>query len=866
MVNVSFWKQLWDTWDLRIMILLSLLLQIYLIFSAPLRKRMSTPYIFVPMWLAYLLADITANFALGLISKSQWSRRDKSGPFANPALLAFWAPFLLIHLGGPDTITALALEDNELWLRHLLGLGFQCWAVAYAFFESFPNHNLWLPTVLIFIAGFIKYTERTRALYLASSRPFRNSLLLSDPSPHSEQDMIKLLRTEARSSSISAHNEVELPSDLRVVQCAYGFFEIFKGLIADLIFSFHDQSLSRKYFLTRSARDAFLVVEVELNFFYEILYTKVAVVQSKLGYSLRFIAFSLTSAASVVFYMLEKNKFETIDIVITYILFLGAIGLDVIAFVMMVFSDWTSVALTSSYYFSSPIVQFLRTILNVNRKRWPENSKKPRCFSFGMIMNIVRRRWSESLSQYNLIYYCLHPRSDRWEKIIGFFGLTNMLDGVEYVKTVEFTTDLRDLIFEELKMKCEASDLLEDLDMAKKLHEARGDMVLSSEEGCNDLLPWVEKFDFDDSLLQWHIATELCFNTDEASKVNDIEGGNIRNTENGQKKDFRGLSKLLSDYMVYLLIMQPTMMSTVASINGEIRFRDTCAKAKELFRTIKKDKELHKLQEKACESILNRTDYTDEERDKSVLISAALLAKKLKEKEGKKMWEVIFRVWVELLWYAACRCRAYTHAAQLSKGGQLITLVWLLMTHLGVPNQFQISAASRAKEQMWREQMLREQRKQELREQRKLGERKLRELREQGERIFRELRELREQQRESREQRERMLRGLREQGKFMLREERERTLRELWELQEQGERMLRELQEHGKRMLRLREELQQELRQELQRELRLVLQLELQLRELHERELHERELQRELRELHERELMWRERGIEWNSE
>ncbi|KAL6961396.1 hypothetical protein U1Q18_039164 [Sarracenia purpurea var. burkii] len=689
MVNVSFWKQLWETWDLRIMILLSHFLQIYLIFSAPLRKRMSTPYIFVPMWLAYLLADITANFALGLISKSQWSRRDKSGPFANPALLAFWAPFLLIYLGGPDTITALVLEDNKLWLRLLLGLGFQCWAVAYAFFESFPNHNLWLPTVLIFIAGLIKYTERTRALYLASS--------------------------QAESPSIRAL------SDLRVVQCAYGFFEIFKGLITDLIFSFGERSLSRKYFLKRSARDAFLVVEVELNFFYEILYTKVAVVQGKLGYFLRFISFSLTSAASVVFYMLEKSKFETIDIVITYILLLGAIALDAIAFVMVVFSDWTSVALTTSD-FPSPIVQFLRTILNVNRKRWPENSKKPRCFSFGMIMNIVRRRWSESLSQYNLISYCLHPRSDRWEKIIGFFGLTNMLDGVKYVKTVEFTTDLRDLIFEELKMKCEASDLVEDLDMAKKVYEARGDMVLRS-EGCNDLLPWVEKFDFDDSLLQWHIATELCFNTDEASKVNNIEGGNIRNTENGQEKDFRGLSSLLSDYMVYLLIMQSTMMSTVAGI-GEIRFRDTCADAKELFRTIKTDKEQHRLQEKACESILNLTDESlfsndalltkklqdviDKERDKSVLISAALLAKKLKEKEGKKMWEVIFKVWVELLCYAACRCRAYTHGAQLSKGGQLITLVWLLMTHLGIPNQFQISAASGAKEQILQEQILQE--------------------------------------------------------------------------------------------------------------------------------------------------------------
>ena len=37
---------------------------------------------------------------------------------ANSELTAFWAPFLLLHLGGPDSITAYALEDNELWLWH----------------------------------------------------------------------------------------------------------------------------------------------------------------------------------------------------------------------------------------------------------------------------------------------------------------------------------------------------------------------------------------------------------------------------------------------------------------------------------------------------------------------------------------------------------------------------------------------------------------------------------------------------------------------------------------------------------------------------------------------------------------------------
>jgi hypothetical protein len=31
-----------------------------------------------------------------------------------------WAPLLLMHLGGQDCITAYNIEDNELWMRHVL--------------------------------------------------------------------------------------------------------------------------------------------------------------------------------------------------------------------------------------------------------------------------------------------------------------------------------------------------------------------------------------------------------------------------------------------------------------------------------------------------------------------------------------------------------------------------------------------------------------------------------------------------------------------------------------------------------------------------------------------------------------------------
>ena len=46
--------------------------------------------------------------------------------------------------------------------------------------------------------------------------------------------------------------------------------------------------------------------------------------------------------------------------------------------------------------------------------------------------------------------------------------------------------------------------------------------------------------------------------------------------------DDRSLSKILSDYMIYLLVQQPKMMSTVAGI-GKIRYQGTCVETINFF-------------------------------------------------------------------------------------------------------------------------------------------------------------------------------------------------------------------------------------------------------------------------------------------
>lgn len=48
--------------------------------------------------------------------------------------------------------------------------------------------------------------------------------------------------------------------------------------------------------------------------------------------------------------------------------------------------------------------------------------------------------------------------------------------------------------------------------------------------------------------------------------------------------------------------------------------------------------------------------------------------------------QVIIAVWVEMLCYVANHCSRESHASQLSSGGELVTIVWLMAGHANLAN------------------------------------------------------------------------------------------------------------------------------------------------------------------------------------
>ena len=128
------------------------------------------------------------------------------------------------------------------------------------------------------------------------------------------------------------------------------------------------------------------------------------------------------------------------------------------------------------------------------------------------------------------------------------------------------------------------------------------------------------------------------------------------------------------------------MMSEVPGI-AKLRFKDTCAEAKRFFSKREQPSAAEVLKWACGEIIAVNTDMepvdVKGDRSKSVLFDACILAKKIGELKEEK-WKVMTKVWVELLSYAASRSRANAHVQQLSKGGELLTFVWLLMAHFGL--------------------------------------------------------------------------------------------------------------------------------------------------------------------------------------
>uniref|UniRef100_A0ACD6A6B4 Uncharacterized protein n=1 Tax=Avena sativa TaxID=4498 RepID=A0ACD6A6B4_AVESA len=228
---------------------------------------------------------------------------------------------------GQDTITAYALEDNELWLRHLLNLLVQVAGTGYVLYKYIIADRAAIVSaaaVLVSVAGFVKYSERIWAL-----------------------------RDEA-STNWDTHISTLLV------------------WLVNSMFDREENVLARE---KRYAEEMYRAIEVQLAVAYDMLYTKAEVIHTWYGYLIRGISF-LSCFAALVAFITRRSEIDgdywTPDIVITFVLLGGACALEVASAFKMIGSTWTYAILSGhGWKWLARLIMFARYHLVVVKDgRW----------------------------------------------------------------------------------------------------------------------------------------------------------------------------------------------------------------------------------------------------------------------------------------------------------------------------------------------------------------------------------------------------------------------------------------------------------------------------------------------------------------
>ncbi|KAF8106083.1 hypothetical protein N665_0147s0040 [Sinapis alba] len=620
-------KNLWEEWNIRVLIIFSLSLQAILVIFSPSRKRTSDSKLFVFLiWFAYLLADWSANYTIGQISDTQDDNPDDGSTSMNHELLAFWAPFLLLHLGGPDTITALALEDNELWRRHLFGLLCQAVSTLYVLFLSIPS-AVSAPTGLMIVAGVIKFVERIRALYLASSGKFTGSVLRKNE---------EIMRKENPTAVFPIGLTREL-RDLEVVQYAYKLFNISKGLVPDLRLASRGWVESKRRLKWKRCRCP--MSKEDLSEAHEVLNRTFMFRRwSEYIHGYNLIEFCLRISPKKI-HRPEGYIRSFIDLKVTRGLALVGQGM------YSCFASMEGGAATTA------------TTCCIIRNAWV-------LLFFPLLLLLAPLVLLLDLLLLGI------------GQFLEFFGVQDEITEIIFKSSDRLPKDLWKFIHNEVRFK---SRVAVDRERAKRISSARGEWTLSQPQRSGTaeltvgrtLLQYVSLVDYGQSILLWHLATDLIYRTEIT----------ILTEEQYISKE---VSKMLSDYMMYLMMMKPALMSAVAG-TAKMKFSETCSVARTFFG----DDDFSDVTE-ACEELLSnrRNMMVFYMGDESTLEDACKLAEELLRMERRSgegsIWGLVSRVWVELLCYAANHCDSKQHVAQLSQGGELVSFVWLFMAHLGI--------------------------------------------------------------------------------------------------------------------------------------------------------------------------------------
>ncbi|KAM7523860.1 hypothetical protein LguiA_013762 [Lonicera macranthoides] len=674
-------REIFSHWELRVFIILSMVLQALPILWTYYHRRISSQPVQRILWLtAFLTADFVATLSLGAIFHLNINPKatiDNSPQ--NKYLLALWVPFILLHLGKHSRITTFSLAENEFWLSHMIRFIYHELIALFVCILASNETRVKFMSIILFVTGTIKFGERIIALKRGSMNELRFSTFKKADPGFSILDLVSYdnmnnnanIQGELEAESVPIHLSEDPNTDqlfvasqnenVRFLCAAYHSFNKKKGLYIDPSIRYGNGEEEGDTFHDMHTTQAFNLMEVELGFAYDLFYTKSACMHTIWGWIARFICLISILCAFVSFFHIDKKGFLKPDVQITYILLAAALILEMVSLLESVVSNRTKVQIG------------LREGQNW---RHLENLVQRFCSVMEELGGRIFQRPFTVMGQFNMLSYCFNDYKSwsfvKW--VLNLFELKVLWNNYYYTKYIPIDNDpeLKNHIFSGVRRR-----LQEQRNAQHKVFHMITPTLLAQMPDTKVLQANLtgELIEFERHLLVWHFATELCYRTVGAEDIIRLQN-----------------AKYLSDYMMYLLAICPSMLSIVTTAEQK-SYRNahaTCVQFYSDFRVTTDGFEVYNKLKEAYKLFYKIRD-DDRINRNTLLWDGFELAYELKRlAEGNiQVWELLFEVWMDMLSFVAMNTHGKDHAERLGTGREFITYVWLFMVHSNLGSRYQ---------------------------------------------------------------------------------------------------------------------------------------------------------------------------------
>ncbi|KAL6655041.1 hypothetical protein ACP70R_005867 [Stipagrostis hirtigluma subsp. patula] len=685
MMGLSAAVRWWEESQLRVLVLASLFLQFFLLCTAAWRMSRIPSWLRSCIWLAYLGSDAAAIYALATLFN-----RHKLAPANGSILEVLWAPVLLIHLGGPISISAYNMEDNELWPRHVLTLLSQVSVSLYVFCKSWPADGerlLFQTAALLFTIGIIRFSTKPWALKSASINnlvPTRESLYgrrkmfrffvfywaqnTSDAvawqsaarrvhgaaaaegitvtsvtdEDISIQEYVRQAKkicvdegtTRYASSMSPGIRSSRVTEDIVFRMLVDAYRQLGPRLLGDSVLHSSDRLKALRSFLELDDRPRMQMLEVMLHRMFNLLYTKEKVYLATLGHYVRCITLVLSFAAIGMFAKAHKDGYSKGDVTVTYILL--------------------------CFNAATEMTQYCPILLPLRLREEGVATPVRAIVAQQNLMSFVARR----------------NRPTRWMMLAALIRFDDYVNKHWHVGHSASSLSIMMLVLRQLE-----DGWMEDIQDAasfRRFNDRRGHWTLKrsshkhvvrrcSSQAQAVLLSSLQ-LPFDESVVIWHIATDLCFHHPDATRP--------------PPQDTATTSRDISNYMIYMFFLRLEMLIPGARKDMLITACD------DIEGMLKHDDEPPLDERSLAQGIIHKQrhfPWVFSDITSPLIPKACKLAEALMEISGvEERWKVIQGVWVEMLCYSASNCRGYLHSKSLGEGGEFLSYVWLLLAHMGM--------------------------------------------------------------------------------------------------------------------------------------------------------------------------------------